>query len=244
MKRFTLPMLAITVAFSAGAEITLPEETLQYDVCYHCGFIKISAGEADVNLNLDNNNFTATMNGQTEPIGGRVYAISDTLCAAMTPTDGLSKEVVSFENGWYAKPKADTLDGSAILFSNPNDYKNINGDGNLSASSETMEAVTISADMLALFYYFQQIDFTAMQPGENINMAITLPDGDVQQVNMVYEGPDNYNGNDTYRLRFVYSYHGVMSKYPVFAQIDMNSRLPLLFSADLKIGRVELILRA
>lgn len=243
MKRFTLPMLAITVAFSAGAEITLPEETLQYDVCYHCGFIKISAGKADVNLNLYNNNFTATMNGQTEPIGGRVYAISDTLCAAMTPTDGLSKEVVSYENGWYTKPKADTLDGSNIEFTNPNDYKNIIGDGDLSTSSETMEAVTISTDMLAMFYYFQQIDFASMQPGENINLSVTLPDGDIQQVSMVYEGTDNYNGNDTFRLRFLYSYHGVMSKYPVTAQIDMDSRLPLLFSADLKIGRVELALR-
>lgn len=244
MKRFTFPLLALAVAFSASAEISLPEETLQYDVCYHCGFIKISAGEADVNLTLDNNNFTATMNGQTEPIGDRVYAISDTLCATMLPTNGLSKEVVSYENGWYTKPKADTIDGSVIEFSNPTDYKNINGNGDLSTSSETMEAVTISTDMLGLFYYFQQIDFTAMKPGESIDMAITLPDGDEQQVNIVYEGLDNYNGSDTYRLKFAYSYHGVMSNYPVTAQIDMNSRLPLLFSADLKIGRVELILKS
>ena len=243
MKQFTLPLLALTVAFSSYAEVSFPDETLQYDVSYHCGFIKISAGEADINLNLDNNRFMATLNGQTEPIGGRVYAISDTLCASMLPAPGLNKEVVLYENGWYTKPKANTLDGSAIEFTNSALYKNINGDGDLSASSETMEAVTISTDMLAMFYYFQQMDFSAMEPGQTIDMQVTLPDGDIRQVKIIYEGTDSYIDRDTYRLSLNYSYHGVMSKYPIVAQVDAESRLPLLFSADIKIGHVELSLK-
>ncbi|MDE7458587.1 MAG: DUF3108 domain-containing protein [Muribaculaceae bacterium] len=244
MKRFALPLFALLAVASAAAEVTLPDGTLRYDVAYHCGFIKISAGEADIDLNLDNDQFTATLNGQTEPIGGRIYAISDTLRASMQPADkGLSKEIVTYENGWYTKPKVENLDGSAISFSNPRDYKNIYGDGDLSASSETMEAVTITADMLAMFYYFQQMDFSTIRPGDDISLAVTLPDGDIQQVNIVYEGTDCYKERQTYKLSLNYSYHGEMSNYPVTVQVDTESRLPLLFSADIKIGHVEMALK-
>lgn len=240
MKRFLLPALAISLAGAADATVTFPVNTLQYEVMYHCGFIKIPAGVADINLSLDGENFMATLNGQTEPIGGRIYAISDTLQARMTGGEGLSREMVTYENGWYTKPRVERVNGSALVFDNPDSYKSIRGAGYLSASSETMEAVTITADMLGLFYYFQEMDFGSMNAGDNINMTVWLPNGDTQQVRMVYEGPDTFEGLDTYRMICTYSYHGVMSNFPVTVQIDSTTRLPLQFSSDIKIGRVEL----
>ncbi|MDE5594762.1 MAG: DUF3108 domain-containing protein, partial [Muribaculaceae bacterium] len=244
MKRlyFALALISAVTAFAANA-VTLPDGPLTYEARYHCGFIKIDAGEAEINVSLDGDNFMATMNGQSVPIGRRVYAISDTICATMSPADGagLSKETVTYENGWYAKPHTDSDCSVATDFSNPDGYKNINGGGYLDASSETMEAITISADMLALFYYFQQFDYSAMQPGQSFEMTVTLPDGDTQQVAVVYEGEDNFNGYATHKMTFTYSYHGVMTDYPVTAQIDSTTKLPLLFAADIKIGRIELV---
>ena len=229
-------------ALSANA-VTFPEEPLTYEARYHCGFIKIDAGEAEINVSLDGDNFMATMNGQSVPIGHRLYTISDTICTTMSEADGtaLSKETVTYENGWYAKPHSDSNCLPAAVFSNPEYYKNINGGGYLDASNETMEAITISADMLAMFYYFQQFDYSAMQPGQSFEMTVTLPDGDTQQVAVVYEGEDYFNGCATHKMTFTYSYHGVMTHYPVTAQVDATTKLPLLFAADIKIGRIELV---
>lgn len=244
MKRFLIPIISILTALAASADAKAADQTLYYDVSYHCGFIKITAGEAAVDFNTDGENFTASLNGQTESIEGHIFAISDTLQTRMDRAEGISKETVTYENGWYTRVKTKDVDGSALDFTNPATYKNIWGGGDLNASSETMEAVTITADMLAMFYYFQELDFENMQPGQNINMAVTLPDNDVQQVNIIYEGSDTYKGLPTYKVKFTYSYHGEMSAYPVTAQIHTVTRLPLLFSADIKIGHVELTLRA
>ncbi len=241
MKIRTLASMIMLTCLFASAKVTLPSSPLTYQACYHCGFVKISAGDALITLNLDDDRLTATLNGQSVPIGHRTYAISDTLIASMIETDGMPKEIVTYENGWYSKPRHYH---APIIFNNPANYRNIHGEGDLDASSGTMEAVTISTDMLALFYYFRTIDFENLTEGQKINIAIDLPDGDVQQLVIDFEGKDNFNGHDSYKLTFNYSYHGSMSNYPVTAQIDTQSRLPLQLSADIKIGHIELILKA
>lgn len=67
-------------------------------------------------------------------------------------------------------------------------------------------------------------------------------DGDVQHVEITYNCTDTYNGHNVYATVFEYSYHGEMDNYPVKCLIDSHSRIPLLLSANLKIGHVELVL--
>ena len=240
MKRLLFTVIALSLACGLYAQIALQNKTLCYEASYHYGFINISAGNALITFDLDGDRFTGTFNGKSIPIGHRVYAISDTLIATMVEGPGLSRENVTYENGWYTKPNARH---PQIDFSDPAKYKIINGEGNLNASSGTMEAVTISTDMLALFYYFQQLDYSALTPGQKIDIAVNLPDGDVQQLQIDYLGDDSLNEQETHKLMFNYSYHGVMSNYPVTVQIDKSSKLPLIFSADIKIGHIELILK-
>lgn len=239
-------ILIITLCLSAACLLgatDFAEGPLRYKACYHCGFIKISAGDAVINVKLEGNRLFATMNGHSIPIGHRIYAISDTLCATMTDTgNGLGKETVTYTNAWYTKPYANQTANGIYNFSRPENYRTINGQGTLNAGKGTMEAVTISTDMLAMFYYFRQMDFGTMKPGQSMMQSITLPDGTAQQLSIEYGGPDNFNGRDTYRLTFTYSYEGSMTDYPVTAQVDRQSKLPLLFAADIRIGHIELTL--
>ena len=205
MKRFYFALITLltVTAFNSSA-ISFPDSPLTYEARYHCGFIKINAGLAEIGLSLDGNNFMATMNGQSVPIGHTVYAISDTLCANMTPVaDGLSKETVTYENGWYAKPHEESSATPVPNFIDPTRYKNTMGGGDLNASSETMEAITISADMLAMFYYAQQFDYSSMQPGQSFEMTVTLPDGDTQQVAVVFDGHEILERSPRQRPRLV-----------------------------------------
>lgn len=240
MRRLLTSLTISALTLAAAASITLPDKTLCYEVSYHYGIIDVTAGNAYITLDLEGNRLTGTLNGHSIPIGRRIYAVSDTLTAVMAQGRGLSRENVTYENGWYAKPPASQPD---IEFTNPANYKNINGGGQLNASAGTIEAITVSADMLALFYYFRQIDYSSLVPGQHIDLAINLPDGDVQQLLIVYEGEGCYKGHDTYKVSFTYSYHGTMSAYPVTAQIDRSTKLPLIFSSNIKIGHVELVLK-
>lgn len=241
--RFITVCLSFLMAFgSVNAGVVLNNETLRYDAEYHLGIVRITAGRAEINVNLDGDMFSGTFNGQSIPWHDRIYAISDTLRASMTKTAGLSLEKVVYENGWYTKPKVKQLTSGKYDSRKPKNYKTIYGQGELDASNGTMEAVTITADMLSLFYYFKEIDFAAMKRGQTIRIPVTLPDGDIQHVVITYKGADNFNDHKTYKVVFEYSYHGQMANYPVTCQIDQDSRIPLLFSANIKIGHIELVL--
>ncbi|MDE6022071.1 MAG: DUF3108 domain-containing protein, partial [Muribaculaceae bacterium] len=102
----------------------------------------------------------------------------------------------------------------------------------------TMEAVTVTADMLGMFYYFHEIDFASMSPGQQITIPIS--GGYSQSVTVTYNGPSNFGGYSTYSVSFEYSYQGAPTGYEVQAQVDQSSRIPVLLSADLAIGHVEM----
>lgn len=231
------------ISFSAMSKVDDYSDTLRYEARYRYGFIKIDAGYADVVLHIGNNRLEATMNGRSFDIGDRIYAISDTLHAVMPAGAAHAVENVTYENAWYTRRSADNV-GPVIDFGDRSDSRSIFGEGDLDASSGTMEAVTLSTDILGMFYYFKEMDYSKLHAGRVINMDITLPDGDIQKAVMQYVGEDTFNGRATYKMLVNYSYHGEMSCYPVTVQVDKTTKLPLLLSANIKIGHVELVLRS
>lgn len=243
MKHVAVCFLFIMAFVSVyGAGVELKNENLRYNAEYHLGPVRITAGQAEVNINFDGKTFNGTFNGHSIPWHGRVYSVSDTLSATITESTGLSHEQVIYENGWYTKPMVKHLESGKFDPHNPENYKNIYGRGKLDASDGTMEAITITADMLSLFYYFKEINFASMSAGQVIKIPVTLPDGDIQHVVITFKGSDIYNDHKTYKVVFEYSYHGEMANYPVTCQIDQISRIPLLFSSNIKIGHIELVL--
>ena len=99
--------------------------------------------------------------------------------------------------------------------------------------------------MLGMFYYFKEMDFESMTPGSSVTIPITVVGGDPQRVVVTYNGKSNYSVGGTtyptYSVNFEYSYKGAMSGYPVKAEVSVSSRLPLLLSASLPAGHVEMI---
>lgn len=245
MRRSILLLLAFVAVLTGAAQVQLPYQELPYDVHYHWGLIKVNIGHGKVTLSSQGNNFNATLDGNTIPWEGRIFCVSDTLNATMTPGSPLSQETVTYENGWYLKPKVMEYRSSGFVASDPANYKNIKGQGYLNADSQTMEAVTITADMLGLFYYFHEIDFNSMSPGQQVTIPITVDGGDNQSVTVTYNGQSTYNAvgttYPTYLVSFEYTYKGTPSGYQVTAHVARTSRIPVLISASLAIGRVEMI---
>lgn len=243
MKRIAIILLAAMAAIFVVKADSFGPMSIKYNVKYHLGFIEETAATGILTMQATGDSFTGSLAGQSIPWGGRVYTVRDTLQAVTTgslATKDLSQKI-TYRNGWYFKPEASLLNSGKFDVTNPANYRTINGAGQLSASPATMEAIGISANMLGLFYIFQELDFDSLQSDQVVTIPVTMPDGTREQVYLTYLGPSTFGNIRTWQVRFVYTYQGRRSDYPVTAQIDSTTRLPLSLSAHLAIGQMEMI---
>lgn len=237
MKKTLFGLVAgLAAAFGANAQVSVPYQEIPYNVHYKWGLVDLMIAHGRATIQTSGNQFTATLDGNSIPWEGRVFCIADTLVADMTPQPaGLSRETVTYQNGWYMKPKVAQFNSGGFNPDDPANYKNIHGQGALDADGQTMEAVTITSDMLALFYYFREIDFPAMSAGQTVNIPIS---GGFAREAMI-----TYNGENAgaYDVTFQYTYQSAPSGYPVHATVDPESRVPQTMTASLPIGHLTLI---
>lgn len=237
----------ILLCCNLSGAVTFGPERIPYKVVYHFGMIHKVAGHGVVQVSARGNNFSGTLTGSSIPWGGRIYMVNDTLRARMV-VDGskkFSRQRVTYSNGWYSKPEVSIWKSGKFNRTAPANYRAIHGRGGLSASPATMEAITISTDMLGMFYTFKEMNFAAMHPGQTFNIPVTVPGQGLQHAVVSYLGPSTYMKHGvktaTYKVRFEYTYKGRRSNYPVTCQVDAATRIPLMLSADLAIGHMEMI---
>lgn len=236
MKKIFALFAGLAAAFGASAQVSIPYQEIPYDVHYHWGLIDVMIAHGRATIQTDGNEFRATLDGNSIPWEGRVFCVSDTLNTVMTPQPGgLARERVTYQNGWYLKPKVTVFNSGAFRPDDPVNYKNILGQGELDASGATMEAITVTSDMLALFYYFREIDFSGMQPGQQL--TIPAEGGFARGVTLTYNGMTDGN----YAVDFEYTYDGTPSGYTVQCQVEPGSGIPSLMTASLPVGHVSLI---
>lgn len=226
-----------------GQDACIPPVAIKYKVNYHWGLINTTAAYGTVRLEATGNSLTASLDGHSISWGGRQYTVSDTLKVITMPGRGplYARQNVLYRAGRYSKPLVSLLSSPAYNPGDPANYRTISGQGTLSASPRTMEAVGISCDMLGIFYLFRYMDFTALQPGQTLLMSVNMPRTGMQHAMITYLGPDQYQDSPSYKVHFEYTYRGVRSGYPVTCQVERSSRIPLLISASLDIGRMEMI---
>lgn len=249
MKRISLLMTLAVAALLSATSFDANAQDLTYRVLYHLGFIEKDIATAHVRLDMTDTGLFGTINGHSIPWGGRLYTVSDTLRATMTPNSSLpygASESIDYINGWYSKPYSKNVADRSYNPENPANYRNIKGEGSLDASYETMEAVAVTADMIGMYYYFKHMDFASMRPGQSMSIPIAGAGNKGNMVRVTYGGTSSYNAGGgeqpTYNVVFEYSYDGSMCNYPVTCQVSQSTRIPLLLSAQLKIGHVEMIL--
>lgn len=234
-KTFIALMLLIA-SVAASAQV----RTMHYNIIYKWGFIEKVAGHGTMHLSMRGNTLTGTLDGHSIPWGGRLYSVADTLVSTFTPSGKSFAQTVLYRNGWYTKPEVGT--STVGLLASPDNYRTISGRGSLDASDATMEAVTITCDMLGFFHLVQVIDFEALEAGTTLTVPIRYKNGTFSgEVKIVYNGTVNRPGGRAYDVVFNYSYKGQLSSYPVQAYVDARSRVVLSAAAHLLIGDLEMV---
>ena len=243
MKKFLLFTFLCVIGLAAAAAIKIPFTEVPYNVNYHWGIIDVNIAHGFVKYQCDGTNFSGTLDGVSIPWEGHVILVSDTLKTRMLPGNPYSKEQVTYQAGWYRRPQAKYYRSNTYDASNPANYKNIAGQGQYDASNNSMEAIAITSDMIAMFYYAKEFNFNQMHPNQVIDMPIS--GGYSNQVKVTYLGTGSYEINNTpyptYNIQYEYAYKGQLSGYQVQMRIRQSDRLPIFISASLPVGRVEMI---
>ena len=243
MKKNVIFLFLLLISSLSYAQVSIPHTEIPYNVNYKWGLIDVMIAHGKVVIETDGTRFHGTLDGTSIPWEGRIICVSDTLTAEMVPTKGFSQENVIYQNGWYRHPKVSDFRSSRYDPDDPAFFRNIKGEGEYNASDDTMEAITVTVDMIGMFYYAHEMDFESMNPGE----AFILPikgDG-AKEVKITYLGKDIFNSNGVsypvYDIQYEYSYEGKLSGYNVHSKISRSDRIPVLISASLPLGHVEMI---
>lgn len=243
MKKIIFLLLAVWVFNYSNAQIQIPRQEIHYNVNYHWGFLDVMIAKGVVTIQNDNNGFYGTLDGTSIPWEGHIICVSDTLRADFSGTAGAIKEKVNYQNGWYRHPAVSSFNSSTYNPEDPAIFKSIAGQGAYDASSDSMEAIAVTSDMIGMYYLAQALDFSKMQPGDKLTVPIEGPYS--KEVVITYQGPGSYQGNDgfyrTYDLTFEYGYHGNLSGFPVICKVGAADKIPLYLQANLPVGRVEML---
>lgn len=227
----------------AKAQVDIPRQEIYYNVNYHWGFLDVMIARGVVTVEANNNNFYGTLDGTSIPWEGSIICVSDTLRADFVNNGTAIRESVKYQNGWYRHPSVSSFRSSTYNPDDPAFFKSIAGQGTYNASNDSMEAIAVTSDMIAMYYFAHAIDFTALKPGNKI--TVPIEGGYSKEVVITYQGEGSYQGNGstypTYDLMFEYAYHGSMSGFPVLCKIGVTDKIPLYFQANLPVGRVEML---
>lgn len=226
------------------AQTVIPRQVIPYNVNYKWGIIDVMIARGNVTIESDGSNFYGTLDGTSIPWEGKIICVSDTLKAVMSGYGTNLSETVEYQNGWYRHPSVSQFRSSGYNPDDPATFKNIAGQGTYDASSSSMEAITVTSDMLGMYYIAHALDFSSLQEGQKI--VVPINGRYAHEVSITYLGKGTYttgNGDTypTYDCSFEYSYGEGMSGYPVTCKIGVTDKNPLFLSASLPVGRVEML---
>lgn len=244
MKKILMILAAVCAVLPLRAQMVIPRQEIPYDVNYHWGLIDVMIARGVVTVEDNGYTFHGTLDGTSIPWEGRIICVSDTLSATMQSGPRGLAETVTYQNGWYRRPRVSDFRSPGYDPSNPLYFKNIAGQGEYDASHDSMEAITVTSDMLGMYYFSRVIDFDRMNPGDRVSIPIS--GGYSSRVDITYQGKGLYTTSSgdtypTYNCTFEYAYGGAMSGYAVECKIGATNRIPVYLSASLPAGKVEML---
>lgn len=173
MRRFILAAAAaVALAPLAARAWTVPDETLQYQINYKWGFIDANAGVATVTAENvpGTGTFRATLTGRSVQLLGHEYVGGDTIVGTLMSdtvrsvmTQRLSYSAGEFEIETITYPDGSAKDGE-IVRRLP--------DGKVVRSRISHYGGGLTVDLLGVYYYMRQIDYTQMTPGQSVRVNV------------------------------------------------------------------------
>ncbi len=166
----SLLLFAAAALSATGAGFT--DETLHYVVGYKWGIIHKAAGEATLTLRNSGDQYRIVLTARSKPWADKIFRVRDTLTATVARNGFLPKSYTkaAHEDGKYTLDKLTYSRHGNVTMAEATRLREKNGA--FSTSRRSFSASGPAFDMLSIFYYIRQLNFSAMKPGETVKTTI------------------------------------------------------------------------
>ena len=170
MKRL---LSAIFLLVLINISVYADTEKLNYVVTYKWGLIQKDAGDVEITKKPKGEGYELKLVAKTKPWADRIYKLRDTLISN-TQRDRykpLHYTFIAHEKNKYKKDdikfsySGNKVKGDAVKYK---EDKN----GVISQSSHQMEGIGPTYDMLSVYFFLREIDYSSLKPGETVQATI------------------------------------------------------------------------
>lgn len=243
-KKLLFALTALLCAVSSGYAFDLPDEDLTYVVLYKWGLINKDAATATLSLRADGTHYSCQLAASTLPWADKVFRVRDTLQVSLQKSQCLPNiyRKITHEGGTYNRDvvrysrNGDEVTGHATRVRQKKDGPVMRFDTTLYATGPTF-------DMLSIFYYLRQFDYSEMKQGEQIHANIFSGKA-VERLTVTYRGVQKIKINrrewTAYYLTFSFTHNGQPSGENMSTWISTDAqRVPLKVEGKLPLGKVQ-----
>lgn len=233
--------------FGARAQGTwnVPDEDLHYNVRFKWGLIDANVGIATVTTrtNPDDGTFVTTLSGKSVDLLGHYYDAGDVVEATMLHgalTYPQSEQVKS-EHGDFS---IETVTADATGLSPAGPVVARLDDGKVIRSRTSQYGSGLTIDLLSVFYYIREIDYSHFQPGQQFHINLTGGQ-QTESLHITYIGTDNVDVNG---VAYMGAFHiSLTFGGPQAAKIDSmqawiadnDARIPVKIDGSMSVGHIE-----
>ena len=244
MKRLLLIFsLFCSVVLLANAEST---EKLNYIVTYKWGLIQKDAGEVEIHKKPHGNGYELKLIAKTKPWADRIYKVRDTLTSVTGKNhyQPLEYTYIAHEKNRYARDNIKfTYNGNKVKGLSEKFRERKNGD--VYQSFQDLEGTTPVYDMLSVYFFIRDLDYSQLKKGDVINATIFSGDK-VEELKLRCEGKEMVKLRDktekeAWHILFNFTTGGgKKSSDDINCWVSTDSNhVPILIVGNLPIGQVR-----
>lgn len=243
-KLLILLVCSMTPFNSFGHDIQ--DETLHYVISYKWGMIHKDAGEATLSLRNRGGNYNIMLSARTKPWADKFYQVRDTLSGTIRKSDfkALNYTKIAHEDGKYGKDVITYKYVGNHVSGTCKRYKK-NKKGVVSTSTKQLTASGPVYDMLSIFYYLREIDYSSLEKGKPIK-ATVFSGSKAETVTIKLIGKEriklrNKSEREAYHIKFNFTSGGKKkSSDDMDTWISTTSpHIPLYLTGSLPVGQVR-----
>lgn len=170
MKRFFFILIALLATIGIFAS---ENEKFNYVVTYKWGLIQKDAGEVEITKRPKGDGYELKLIAKTKPWADHVYKVRDTLISVTQKEKyrPIQYTYIAHEKNKYRRDNIKfSYSGNKVTGQSQKFKEDKNGNVNLTES--TLEATGAVYDMLSVYFFLRDIDYSNLKPGETVNASI------------------------------------------------------------------------
>lgn len=237
--------LILCILFFCATE-SVRAERFKYVVTYKWGLIQKDAGDVTITKTPKGDGYELKLIAKSKPWADKIYKVRDTL-VSVTSRDKYKPKSYSYRAHEKNKFRRDEIkfsySGNKVT-GNSERYRE-DKDGKISRSSHQLQATGPTYDMLSVYFYLRELDYSKMKAGDTVNATI-FSGSKEENLQVKCKGKEMVKLRDkteqeAWHIVFKFTQSGgKKSSDDIHCYISTDPQhIPLLIVGDLPVGQIK-----